>query len=219
MRQGIKDKALPTALYLYHSLKPLKWDLLYLQDAFTFYRPGPSAVLYLVINIATILLIRAQLPFYSLAAMAGALCMVPGDVYLFAFHATCFGFKRPDGYVPPACLNTSLMLPELCARLAVLYCVLKHIKEYVRNSLKCFSFINVGTVTISILVMFYITHLLGDRFISWLLVQFLFCVPLLITRKIGFRLLNYPEDLETYVLSQMKVLIQETQSETRSVTE
>lgn len=209
MRQEIRDKALPTALSLYHRLKPFKLDLLYLQDAFTFYRPGPSAILYLVINIATLIVIRMELPFYSLLAIVIALCMVPGDVYLFAFHATCHGFKRPEGYVAPAYLNTSLMLPELCARLAVLYCVFRHMTEYVKNSLKSFSFVNVGTVTMLILAMFYATYRLGDSVISWIIVQLLFCVPLVITRGIGFKLINYPRDLETYVIAQMQPLINE----------
>ena len=211
MNQAAREKAFPTALFLYHQLKPLRHDLLYFQDGLTGYRPFPTVCLYVVLNILFFLFIQLRLSLFSHIALLVCVLMVPGDIYLFLFHAFCYSFKRPAGYVPRPWLNSSLPLPEFCARLGVIYSVLIVLREYIRNSLKSFSFVNVGLITFTIAMMFYVAYWLGDVVVTFLGLQILFFVPLVVTRKIGFRFAHYPEDLEVEVLTRIRPIIEEDQ--------
>lgn len=215
MNQAAREKAAPTALFLYHQLKPLKNDLLYFQDGFTGYRPIPTICLYLVLNILFFLFIQMKLPLYSIVALFVCVLMIPGDINLFLFHAFCYSFKRPAGYVPRPWLNSSLPLPELCARLSVIYCVVIVLLEYIRNSLKSFSFVNVSLITFIIAMMFYIAYWLGDVVVTFIVLQILFFIPLVFTRKIGFRFAHYPDELELEVLEQIRPVIEEDQRRRR----
>ena len=211
MKQEVKDRALPAALFLYHQIKPLKNDLLYFQDGFTGYKIIPTVCLYLIINIICFLISQLHLPPYSFLSLLVCMLMIPGDVYLFMFHTFCYSFKRTPGYVPKPYLNSSLALPELCARLGVLYSVSLFLLGYIFNSLHSFSFVNVSVITFVIGALFYISYWLGDVLVSFLIVHVLFFMPLIITRKIGFSFFYYPDDLEIEILEQIKPVIEEDQ--------
>jgi hypothetical protein len=204
MDSDIREQAVPVALTLFHHLKPLKNDLLYFQDAFTFYRPVPTICLYGFLNYVFYLLQKLNLPLYSLLSAFVCLIVVPLDYYLYIFHVLCYWFRRPANQISDQGSDKSLPVDVLSARLGTIYCCLYQLARMIGNSLARFSFVDVGIVTFMISALFYVTYLMGDRLVTWVILQWIFFVPLIITRKLAFHILEYPEELERYVLETVR---------------
>jgi hypothetical protein len=208
MDPDLRDQAPAVGLAIYHRLKPLKNDILYFQDAFTFYRPIPSICLYLILNYLFYLIQYLNLPLYPLLSICVCLAVVPRDYYLYIFHVLCYWFARPANQVPPPGKDRTLPVDILSARLGTLHCCMYHLLRTIKNSLARFSFVDVSVITFVISAVFYLTHLLGDRLVTWTILQCIFVLPLVITRRIGFKGLAYPDDLEIGVLEAIRQVAQ-----------
>jgi hypothetical protein len=200
----LEARAVPTAVWLLRVLTPVKNDILFFQDACTFTRPLPTLILYGVLNYVFYLIKQLGLPPYSLISAVICLCVIPLDYYLFAVHTFCYWFRRPANFVPRKGVDHSLAVDALSARLAVLYCCMCRLRRAVANSLASFSFINVGLITVILSALFYLTYLLGDLLVTWLMIQLVFFLPLIVTRKFGFGILQYPDQLEETVLASLR---------------
>jgi hypothetical protein len=200
----LEARAVPTAVWLLRVLIPIKNDALFFQDACTFARPLPTVILYALLNYVFYLIKQLSLPLYSLVSAVVCFCVIPLDYYLFAIHTFGYWFRRPTNFVPLNGVDHSLPVDALSARLAVVYCCIWRLARAVANSLASFSFVDVGIITVILSALFYVTYLLGDLVVTWLIIQLLFFLPLIITRKFGFRILQYPDELEEAVLASLR---------------
>jgi hypothetical protein len=196
--------ALPTALFIARHLAPFKNDLLYFQDAFTGTRPFPTIVLFVLLNGLFYFIQKLNLSLYSLLSILVLLATVHIDYYIFLFHVFCYWFRRPPDFVARPWFDATLPIDVLSARCGVLYCCIRQLSRVIGNSLALFSFVNVGFITVILSACFYGAYLVGDRTVTWLLVNALFLIPIVITRKLGFASLLYPEALEAHVLAHLQ---------------
>jgi hypothetical protein len=196
--------ALPTALFIARHITPFKHDLLYFQDAFTGTRPFPTIVLFLLLNGLIYFVRKLNLSLYSLLSIFVLLATVQVDYYIFLFHAFCYWFRRPADFVPRPGFDATLPVDVFSARFGVLYCCLRQLTRMIGNSLALFSFVNVGFITVILSACFYGAYLVGDGIVTWILVNGLFLIPVVVARKIGFVSLRYPEALEARVLASLR---------------
>jgi hypothetical protein len=204
LEPDLEAQAFPAAVSLVSALTPFQTEVLYFQDAFTGTRPVPTVVLFGLLNALFYYIQKMHLSLYSLLALLVLLATVHIDYYIFLFHAFCNWFHRPAGFAPSPAYDATLPVDALAARGGVLYCCALQLGRAIGNSLALFSFVNVGLITVILSACFYWTFLLGDRTVTWVLVNALFLVPLVVTRKIGFRGLHYPEALEAQVLARLR---------------
>jgi hypothetical protein len=204
----LEAQALPAAVSMARAIAPFKGEVLHFQDALTGTRPIPTVVLFVLLNALFYYIQKMNLSLYSLLAILVVLATVHIDYYIFLFHVFCNWFHRPAGFVPNRAYDSTLPVDVLAARCGVLYCCILQLGRAIGNSLALFSFVNVGLITVILSVCFYWTFLLGDRTVTWVLVNALFLIPVVVTRKIGFRSLHYPEALEAQVLARMRALFE-----------
>lgn len=205
-----EDAAVRIATSLYHQLKPDEEYIMVLQNAVLFVKPFRSFILYLACDILFLIIYSLHFSIYSLFLLFISIKMIPPELYhsyLMQIY-NCFNFKtKQDKYL----VSKPLPLDHLCVLVSIVMLEVNQWLDYYIRAVKKGDFIDISVMALILSFTFYSIYKMGDALFVWICLHLISFIPMILTKRITFKITNFPAKLEASILKKLRSQIQEEQ--------
>lgn len=203
-----EDTALHIASSLYHQLKPDEEYVMVIQNAVLFVKPFRSFLLYIACFFIFYLIHALDFSVFSLLLFFFSIQMIPSGFYygyLMEIY-NCFNFKtNQEKYL----ISKPLPLDHLCVLTSIIMLEVNQFLDYYVRAVRNGQLIDISVLLLIFSFTFYVLHKLGDALIVWLTLHIISFIPAILTKRIAFKITNFPAKLENRVLKKLRTQIQE----------
>lgn len=196
------------ASILYPYLKQHENLIMVIQNAGLFVFPLKSLIFFLLLNFILLLLYFCHFSLYSYLCIFISFRTIPVNYTqkVFKFLLNSFtSSSDKEKYL----ISKPLPIDHISCLLAIFYVQIRNYVNYYVYAIKKLKLFDVAYLTILQFFIFYLIYLMSDSPFVWLCIHYITFSPVILAKRIGFNLFNFPEKTEKIVLERLQKKIRE----------